>query len=123
MQTRIHHEGTYLTFYFEKEGEGPSLPLRMSGEYATMGWDTPNYWAIDATGQAWSDSGGHGGGLKRCTLEEMLRDMEPDATYLAEEIRQSMGMKPVMPEWMKTALEMGWTPPPEFDPSRYETAR
>lgn len=120
MNTEVRHEGVYLKFTYDVQGDGPALPLRFSGSYATMGWDTPNYWTIDQKGQAWQDVGGHGGGLKRCTLEEMLEAMDPEATDLRDDIRRTLGMKPVLPEWMKTAFSAGWTPPPGFDRSLYE---
>lgn len=120
MNTEIHHEGTYLRFTYDVQGEGPALPLRFSGSYATMGWDIPNYWAIDATGQAWQDVGGHGGGLKRCNLREMLGNMETDAPDTNEWVRRNLDMLPVMPEWMRTAIAAGWTPPPGFDRGLYE---
>lgn len=120
MDKYIEFDGFHLKFYLEGGDEGPALPLRSGGEYDTMGWDIRNAWAIDHNGQAWKDSSGHGFGLRRCTLESLLSDMSPDAVGLADWIRQKMGMKPKLPEWMETALACGWTPPSSFNRADYE---
>lgn len=120
MDKYIEFDGFHLKFYLEGGDKGPALPLRFGGEYDTMGWDIPNAWAVDRENQAWKDSGGHGFGLRRCTLESMLSDMDPDASALADWVRQKMGMKPKLPGWMAAALSCGWTPPANFNPNDYE---
>ena len=120
MKMKVGYEAVGYEFQVEDGDPGPSLPLQRAGSYETLGWDIPNYWAIDAKGQAWQDASGHGFGMTRCTVEIMLQCMEQDATDLRDDIRRYLGMKPVMPEWMKSALASGWTPPTDFDRNQYE---
>lgn len=53
----------------------PTLPLRAEGQAWLTGWDIPVRWVIDAKGQPFKDNA-HGGGLKECTPQELLWDIQ-----------------------------------------------
>ena len=118
MKSDVEFKGKRYVFFDEDE-EGPALPLRMAGTYPAMGWDIPNYWAIDAGGQAWADVSGHSFGLKRCEVVFILRSMESEQPGSSAELRKKLNMKPLMPSWMHSALSANWTPPQGFDPNFY----
>jgi hypothetical protein len=99
--------------------EEPSLPLSLYGRAETIGWDIPNYWAIDAEGQCWLDASGHGFGMSRVTLARLLSEVTEDGTD--QRIREKLDLKPRLPEWMGAALSSGWTPPPTWKASDYST--
>lgn len=119
MSIDVEFEGERYEFFTGEGEEGPELPLRMAGTYDAMGWDIPNYWAVDGAGQAWADVSGHGFGLKRCEMSFILRSMEGERPGSSYELRKKLNMKPLMPDWMRTAIASGWTPPAGFDPNVY----
>jgi hypothetical protein len=121
MSITIEFDGEHFNFYLDGGREaGPALPLKRAGRYPSMGWDIDNYWAIDANDQTWMDNGGHGTGMQRCSLPQLLDSMESESDGGSDELRRSLGMKPRLPEWIKTALRAGWTPPATFDRGAYD---
>lgn len=100
--------------------ERPALPLYLFGEASTLGWDIPNYWAIDADGECWLDASGHGSGMRRVSLGRLLEQVAEDGTD--ENLREQLQLKPRMPEWVRAARAAGWTPPPTWDASAYATS-
>lgn len=121
MKIDVEYAGHCFQFFRDGEDDsGPALPLKHGGTYDSMGWDIPNYWAIDANDQPWLDSSGHGFGLHRATLNDILRSMELESRGSSYELRKALGMKSLLPGWMATALRSGWTPPLDFDRNEYE---
>lgn len=121
MSITIEFNGEHYDFYLNDGREAaPALPLKRAGTYETMGWDIPNYWAIDASDQTWMDNGGHGTGMRKCSLRQLLDSMESEYGGGSDELRRSLGMKPRLPEWIRTARSAGWTPPATFDASEYD---
>jgi len=106
-------------FYIEEEWEGlPVLPLRGTGSVWHTGWDIPTCWAIDSAGVCWMDSA-HGGSLGRVTSDQLLAEAKEDLSDL-QTIHELLGRKPPLPEWIRTALQKGWTPPSDFRREDFE---
>jgi len=96
----------------------PALPLIVKGEAWHQGWDIPTRWAIDAKKQCWVDSA-HGGALSPVSQKDFLDAIRED-DHALRNAHAALGKKPPLPEWMASALSAGWTPPSEFDRSKYE---
>jgi hypothetical protein len=99
--------------------EGPfSAPLVASGQYMTLGWDIPTYWAVLEGGIALM-SNGHGSRLERVDPSQLLNDAADNLVSLGR-IRKALGMKPPLPQWVRLARENGWVPPAGWDESEYD---
>jgi hypothetical protein len=94
---------------FNIEEKVPALPLKRYAKLWHKGWDIPDYYAIDASGQCWGALGGHGSVLYPVTPEELLNitDSDNDKTLIC----QVLSREPPMLDWQKKALAAGWTPP------------
>lgn len=104
-------------FYTPEFKELPALPLKGTGSSWSEGWDIPTRWAVDALGVTWADNA-HGHPLEVIERHYLFAMLEKEPHALAR-IHVYFDLKPPMPEWAKTALASGWTPPPGFDPSSY----
>lgn len=96
----------------------PVMPILSRGELWHEGWDIPTRWAIDSKHQCWRDSA-HGGELEKVDTQHFLSYVEKDER-VTRQVREVLGLKPLLPSWMQSALHAGWTPPPDFDRSKYE---
>ena len=96
----------------------PEMPLLMKGEAWHSGWDIPTRWAIDARKRCWADSA-HGGALVLRSEQDFLNAIRED-DHALRNAHAGLNKKPPLPEWMRAALSAGWTPPSEFDRSKYE---
>lgn len=96
---------------FNTEGDiEPVGPLRLKGEFMTVGWDIATHYAIDANMVAWM-CGGHGATLSRVLVSELLANLDGDAPHIATEVRNLYGIPLPPPAWHALALAAGWTPP------------
>ncbi len=103
-------------------GANPIFPLKLEGEIWYEGWDIPGHWAVDAADRGFTDFGAHGScsmkplGIDRIIIALEINDCHEDAQAL----RQLVGRKPALPDWIRTALSQGWTPPDSFRREDYE---
>jgi len=102
---------------FNIEDGAPTLPLKDYGELWLIGWDIPTRWAIDANNQCWANDA-HGGCLHKSEVFTLLADAESERDK--NNIRRILGMKPMLPDWVRSARAAGWTPPSDWDESHYE---
>jgi hypothetical protein len=104
---------------YEFNGE-PTLPFKLTGELKHSGWDIPSAWAIDSNNCGWINSA-HGDALEKVDLKKLIFEHETEYQYTkAAEIRNVLGMKPKLPEFVRAAKAAGWTPPSDWDESKYE---
>lgn len=96
----------------------PALPFLFKGEFWSVGWDIPTHFVVDAKRQCWMDNA-HGFPLARVSESRLLAEISNDP-HLLVNVHAALGRKPPLPAWMASALSAGWTPPLEFDRSKYE---
>lgn len=118
MRVTVNVDGVFYKFLFSTDG--PAVPLRHHGSYASRRSTYPTCWAIDAAGDIWLDSSGCGLGLVRTSAADILGNMEQEQPGSSYELRIKLGMKMPLAEWAKDALSAGWTPPAGFVRSDYE---
>lgn len=104
-----------------KEGSDVCFPLRSEGKIYYLGWDIPAHWAIDADGKAYADFSAHGCCLSPIEVDRLISHLESNRCEAdAVALRSMIGRRPVLPSWMKSALDAGWTPPDSFRREDYE---
>lgn len=89
----------------------PAFPLLGIGRIWHQAWDIPTIWVVDQNKQCWCNDA-HGGLLEPCLPQDINQDPR---------VYRLLGMKPLMPEWVRTALNAGWTPPETFSKEEYST--
>ncbi len=90
-----------------------SLPIKAWGKYWTEGWDIPTCWVVDSANQCWEDNG-HGPSLRPVSNDKLMNDVEHYSDKC--KIAAALGLPKPQPEWVKSALAAGWTPPKDFKP-------
>ena len=113
----ITNSKRYLHFDFCIKDGAPTLPLKNYGELWSTGWDIPTRWAVDAHLQCWMDDA-HGHVLNKTMVSSLLAEAESERDK--NNIRQIFNMKPMLPDWVRSARAAGWTPPSDWDESHYE---
>ena len=101
----------------------PKLPARAFGTVWHTGWDIPSYWAVDADDVPYADYTAHGCNMVQTTFDELIRHVEEAGESCSTDvnyIRQLAGRPKALPNWAKTALAQGWTPPATFKREDYE---
>lgn len=98
--------------------ETPTEPLKACGKIWTMGWDIPTYWSVDGFNQCWA-SCGHGTVMSKTTPDILFNECK-DSPHIEAQVRQALGRKPKYPTWIAEAKAAGWTPPADWDESKYD---
>jgi len=84
------------------------------------GWDIPTEVALREDGMVLhNDAHGHPLFEVSCYTEYLENQSDPEFTQWCNMIRVHYGMKPALPDWMKQALEAGWTPTSTFNRNDY----
>lgn len=94
----------------------PAKPFKGQGEVHLVGWSFPIRWVVDANNHCWMDRA-HGGKLSPVEPHDLLSECSELTDKNA--IRALLGLKPMCPGWMQSALNEGWKPPEGWNRDDY----
>ncbi len=106
--------GSKQEWHFRTDKVKMTLPIKAVGNIYHSGWDIPTGWVIDSANQCWADHA-HGSSLEPCTASNLITMAQNENDFNTEcKISEALGLAKPQPEWVKTALAHGWTPPKDF---------
>ncbi len=94
----------------------PTLPFKAKGDIWFEGWDIPDHYMVDAANLCWKGNGS--GALLPCAIPKLLQTISHPQER--NDLRKLLGMKEELPDWVRAARAAGWSPPPDWDESKYE---
>lgn len=86
------------------------------------GWDIPTMVALREDGMVLAnDAHGHTLYVVSHYTQYLRTQVDPDFAEWCNMIRRHYEMKPTLPDWMRQALDAGWTPNSAFNIEDYDS--